>query len=760
MKYYMAAFMLLFFAFLTSGVSAQTFSSALNGAQEIPPNASTAVGVGTVILNAAETQATVTLYFSGLGSAQTTARIYNSGGVVFNLPAGNFSQSFPVSPAQAAELKSGAWYFDVASTNFPNGEIRGPIGALSSNNAVPFPFSNGSLDPTFDTDGVVTTEIGGGNNVAQAVAVQTDGKIVVAGFCLNGTTDDFAVARYNPNGTLDETFDGDSGSGNGVVITTITANHDEALALALQPDGKILLAGQTFNGANTDIALVRYNQNGTLDNSFGGGDGIVTTPTGTGSDLARSIALQADGKIVVTGQSFNGVNNDIPVVRYNSNGSLDPSFNNGGIILVAIGPATDTAYGVLVQTDGKIVVAGYYFNGTNNDAVVLRLAENGALDPGFGTGGIVTTAIGGGTEEALALALQPDGKIVVAGCVNSGGGNDFLLVRYNSNGSPDTGFGTNGATVTPIGNGPDIANGVTIQADGKIVAAGFSSNGANNDFAVIRRNPDGSLDPTFDADGRLTTPLGTSTDTGTAVAVQADGKIVVVGRTVTGATADFGVARYGYGTNAPANDGFFSLNPRVQIRFGNAFGAGASFANSINSLSLPPLPNKLGLLTTPRSIRTEAAFSGEILIKFILPARVDAANFAAAQILHFENGAWIDRTANAPPRDFPTRSIYARVSTLSVFAIVSPLAQTPQSVDLAGRILSASNKPVSKAAVTITGGGPARYALSNPFGYFRFRELELGRTYVFSGSSKHGRLAPQILTLDDELDELNFILSP
>jgi uncharacterized delta-60 repeat protein len=386
MKYNAAGFMLPFFAFLTLGVAAQTFTSALNGTQEIPSNASNAAGVGSVVLNAAETNATVTLYFSGLGSAQTSARIYNSSGIVFNLPPGNLSQSFPVSAGQAAELKSGGWYFDVASTNFPNGEIRGPISALSSTGAVPFPFSNGSLDPTFDADGVVTTPIGSGNNVAQAVAVQADGKIVVAGFCLNETTDDFAVARYHPNGTLDETFDGDSGSGNGVVITAITVNHDEALALAIQPDGKILLAGQTFNGVNTDIALVRYNQNGTLDNSFGGGDGIVTTPTGTGSDLARSIALQADGKIVVTGQSFNGANNDIPVVRYEPNGALDPSFGNGGIALIAIGPATDTAYGVRVQTDGKIVVAGYYFNGANNDANVLRLNEHGALDPGSGTG--------------------------------------------------------------------------------------------------------------------------------------------------------------------------------------------------------------------------------------------------------------------------------------------------------------------------------------------------------------------------------------
>lgn len=760
MKNYITIFGFLVIAFFTFDVTAQTFTSALNDKQAVPLNNSNAVGVGTVILNTAETNITVTLYFSNLSSAQTSARIYNSNRIVLDLPVGNFSQNFPISSAQVAELKLGRWSFDVASANFPNGEIRGPIVEVSSTNAASFPFSNGSLDATFDTDGIVTTEIGGGNNVAQGVAVQRNGKIVVAGFCLNGATNDFAVARYNPDGSLDETFDGDSGNGNGIVITTITANHDEALAIALQPDGKILLAGQTLNGVNTDFAVVRYNSNGTLDASFDA-DGIITTPIGTGSEFARSVALSPNGKIVVTGQTFNGTNNDIAVARYNPNGSLDTSFNNTGIATFAVGAATDTAYAVQVQRDDKIVVAGYYFNGANNDALVFRLSENGTLDPTFGTGGIVTTAVGSGVEEAFALALQPDGKIVVAGCVNMGGGNDFLLVRYNLNGSPDTGFGTNGVTVTPIGNGTDIANAVAIQPDGKIIAAGFSNNGANNDFAVIRRNADGSLDPTFDTDGKLTTPISISADIGNAVAIQVDGKIVTAGRAVIGATADFGVVRYGYGTNTQTNNGFFNLNQGVQIRFDNTSVAGTSFANSINSLSLPPLPDNLNLLTAPQIVRTSAIFSGEVLIRFTLPAQVNAANFDAAQILHFENGVWIDRTANAPPRNFAARTIYARVSTLSVFAIVSSLAQTAETVNISGRVLSAGNRAVSKAIVRLTDvNGQTRYALSNPFGYFRFHDVEVRQTYIFNVNSKRSRFAPQIITVNDEIDDLTFAASP
>ena len=761
MKHSAIFFVLFVIIFLTFSVSAQTFTSALNGAQEVPPNVTNAVGVGSVILNSSETNITVTLYFSALSGAQISARLHNSTGIVFNLPNGNFSQNIAVNPAQVAELKAGLWYFKVNSANFPSGEIRGQINALSSNNAAIFPFSNGSLDSTFDADGIVTTEISGGNNIAQAVAVQTDGKLIVAGYNRNATDNDFAVARYNPNGTLDNSFDTD-----GIVITPIgAASEDEAFAVAIQTDGKILLAGQTFNGANTDIAIVRYNPNGSLDSTFDG-DGIVTTVIGAGSELARNIAVQTDGKIVVAGQTFNGINNDIAVVRYNANGSLDTTFdgNSGignGIVTTAIGSGNDFGYAVAIQTNNKIVVAGYFFNGTNNDAVILRYDANGVLDTSFDTDGIVTASAGTNTDEAFAVAIQTDGKIVFAGCTNNiGSPNDFLIGRFNTNGTPDATFGTNGLTITPIGALAEFANSVAIQADGKIVAAGFSSNGANNDFAVIRQNPNGSLDTTFDFDGKLTTPIGVSVDAANGVAIQADGKIVAVGRAVIGATADFGIVRYGYGTNAQTNDGFFSLNSSTQIRFDNANGAGATSATSLNSLSLPTLPANLNLLTTPRNIQTSATFTGEILVKFTLPTRIDATNFNAAQVLHFENGAWIDRTTNTPTRDFATRTIYARVSALSTFAIVSPLAQTADFVNISG-ILSANGRAVSKAIVTITDtNGQMRHALTNPFGYFRFRDVALRQTHIFRASSKSYKFAPQILTINDEIDDLNFTSLP
>ncbi len=757
MKYFVIVFTLLIW--LNTNAVGQVFTSSLNGAQEVPPNNSAAIGTSSVILNQAETNITVTLYFSGLTGTQTSARIQNSSGVIFNLPNGNFSQIFAVTPIQAAELKTGAWFFNIVSANFPNGEILGQIRSVSSNNSVSFPFSNGSLDTTFSADGIVTTEIGGGTNIAQAVVVQPDGKIIVAGYARNALNNDFAVARYLADGTLDSSFDVD-----GFAVVPIGASsEEEAFAVAIQTDGKILLAGRTLNGANADIAVIRLLPNGMLDNSFDT-DGIAVTPIGAGTELARSIAVQSDNKIVVAGLTFNGTNTDFAVVRYNSDGSLDADFdgNTGagnGIVTTAIGNGNDLAFAVALQPDGKILVAGYYFNGTNNDAVIVRYSRNGVLDTTFDADGIVTAAAGTNTDEAFALALQTDGKIVIAGCTNNATPNDFLIGRFNPNGSPDLSYGTNGLTVTPIGNAAEFANSVAIQADGKIVAAGFSNNGTKNDFAVVRQNSDGTPDTTFDGDGKLITPIGTAADSATGVTIQADGKIIAVGRAGFGTTADFGIVRYGYGTNPQTNDGFFSLNSNVQIRFENAFRAGETFSVPLNAISLPPIPNNLNLLTTPRNIQTTAGFAGEILVKFTLPARIDAANFNAAQILLFENGAWTDRTENTPPRDFPTRTIYAKVTSLSAFAVVSPLAQTPEIVNISGKITNNGGKPVSKAIVTLTdSNGQTRFALTNPFGFYHFRAVSLRETFIISVSTKKYRFSSQLLTINDEITDLNFTL--
>ena len=340
--------------------------------------------------------------------------------------------------------------------------------------------ADGDLDTSFDTDGKLTTAIGSGADIAYSVVLQSDGKILVAGNSYNGSNDDFAIVRYNTDGSLDTSFDTD-----GKKTTAIGSGADVANSVVLQSDGKILVAGYSNNGSNTYFAVVRYNTDGSLDTTFGT-DGELTTAIGLYTDVAYSVVLQSDGKILVAGSSDIGSNYDFAIVRYNTDGSLDTSFDTDGKKTTAIGSGADVANSVVLQSDGKILVAGYSNNGSNTYFAVVRYNTDGSLDTTFGTDGELTTAIGLYTDVAYSVVLQSDGKILVAGSSFNGSDNDFAIVRYNTDGSLDSTFGTDGELTTAIGSGSDGANSVVLQSDGKIVAAGYSSNGSDNDFAVVR----------------------------------------------------------------------------------------------------------------------------------------------------------------------------------------------------------------------------------------------------------------------------------
>jgi uncharacterized delta-60 repeat protein len=404
----------------------------------------------------------------------------------------------------------------------------------------------GDLDITFDVDGKVTTAVGDFDDTATSVAIQSDGKILVAGYSSRVRNElDFVLTRYNSNGSLDTTFDGDG------KVTTDFGGYSYAYSIAIQSDGKIVVAGSAYNGSNIDFALVRYNADGSLDTTFGIG-GKVTTPIGTSSDLGYSVTIQPDGNIVVAGQSWNGSNYDFALTRYNSNGNLDITFDGDGKVTTAVGSSDDEARGVAIQSDGKIVVAGYTYNGSNYDFALTRYNSDGSLDTTFDGDGKVTTAVGNFDDAARGVAIQSDGKIVVAGY----SGNvrwDFALTRYNSNGSLDTTFDGDGKVTTAVGSFDDVASSVAIQSDGKIVVAGSSSDDSNVDFALTRYNSNGSLDTTFDGDGKVTTDFGAQ-DSAYSVAIQSDGKIVVAGHSWDGSNRDFALARYNAELNQNPTD--------------------------------------------------------------------------------------------------------------------------------------------------------------------------------------------------------------
>jgi uncharacterized delta-60 repeat protein len=390
----------------------------------------------------------------------------------------------------------------------------------------------GELDPTFDGDGRVLTDFGAFDS-GEGIALQADGKIVAVGPSI-GAESDFALARYNANGSLDPTFDGD-----GRVLTDFGAS-EEALGVAIQADGKIVAAGWTSAGENPDnFALARYNADGGLDPTFDG-DGRVLTDLGADED-AHDVAIQADGKIVAAGRS----GGDFGLARYDSGGSLDPTFGGDGSIVTDFG-ATDEANAVALQADGKIVAAGHSGDLVPSlNFVLARYRPDGSLDATFDGDGRVVTDFGT-PDIAYDIALQADGKIVAAGTSFDASftPDNFALARYHADGSLDPTFDGDGRVVTDFGTAGEGAFGVAIQADSKIVAAGLGDVLGNENFALARYNPNGSLDPIFDGDGRVSTDFGAAEEA-FGVAIQADGKIVAVGSSGAGANPwNFALARY------------------------------------------------------------------------------------------------------------------------------------------------------------------------------------------------------------------------
>jgi uncharacterized delta-60 repeat protein len=377
--------------------------------------------------------------------------------------------------------------------------------------------ANGTLDPSFGTGGIVLTRIGRYSS-AEDVAVQADGKILAAGEASpTGDNETFALARYTPGGSLDTGFGGGS-----TVTTSVGSGGGEANAVALQADGKIVAAGYSSNGQTKRFALVRYNPDGSLDQSFGTG-GRVITPIGSGNSSAEALVVLASGKIVAAGYS----GKRFALARYNPNGSLDPNFGVGGIVTTAIGSG-DVAQALAVQSNGKLVAAGSSLRGSRPVFAAARYSSTGVLDPSFGSGGTVTTALGPSDDEAEGLALQGDGKIVLAGFSRGANGDRFALVRYTSSGAPDSSFGFIGAVTTPIGSS-SRAHTLALQADGKLVAAGQSTSSFKTSFALARYRADGTLDPAFGAAGTVTTQIGTLTDVARALVVQPNGKLVAAG---------------------------------------------------------------------------------------------------------------------------------------------------------------------------------------------------------------------------------------
>jgi uncharacterized delta-60 repeat protein len=427
------------------------------------------------------------------------------------------------------------------------------VGALVSSviflvNATAAWAAPGDLDPTFDQDGKVFTDFTARRDRSVDIAIQPDGKIVVVGAANTGGSDArFAVSRYDENGELDTTFGGD-----GKVMTNFTSYWDGASAVAVQPDGKIVVAGEAgWRGSvkhpDSKFAVARYDSFGVLDTTFSG-DGKVMANLSSREDFALGVAIQPlDGRIVLAGGDGRS-GGQIAIARLHPGGALDATFGSYGWVTLNVTAGDERVDDVVIQADGKLVVAGTvdYFSPAAR-VVVARFTAGGSPDPTFSGDGRTAKNLTPSFDGAFGLAIQPsDGRIVVVGQAGGGDRGKIAVLRFQMNGAPDGTFaGGDGVASTNLTPRLDYADDVAIQADGKIVAVGaVRYYGPDPRFAVVRYSAAGALDTTFSDDGKVTTDFGSDVGGAYGVAIQGtDGKIVVAG--AAGASAGrFGIARY------------------------------------------------------------------------------------------------------------------------------------------------------------------------------------------------------------------------
>jgi uncharacterized delta-60 repeat protein len=421
--------------------------------------------------------------------------------------------------------------------------------------ALPSVAAPGQLDPSFGAGGTVITEFPSSFSGARAVAVQADGRVVTAGFAHTNDSiaSDFALIRYRVDGTPDATF----GTG-GLVRTDFGGRFDEALAVAVQPDGKIVVAGSSSDATGADMAVARYRSDGTLDASFDG-DGMALVEF-DGEASARAAALQRDGKVVLAGRVDRPFGPgccvaDFAVARLTSAGGLDRSFSGDGRVVTDFLPGADNgqdaANAVLVRADSRIIAAGSgVAGGMSVDFAVARYRADGSLDPTFGNDGRVTSDFVGFFDEIRDLAVDGEGRILAGGqsCELPGNSDevcDFGLARYTARGTLDPRFGRGGRVRTDLG--ADLSEGirgVVVQPGNRIVAAGQTNGPGGPDVGLTRYRSDGRLDRSFGAGGVVITPVSPATDEVGGLALGPVNRVVVAGTTAVAQSFGFFASRY------------------------------------------------------------------------------------------------------------------------------------------------------------------------------------------------------------------------
>jgi uncharacterized delta-60 repeat protein len=414
---------------------------------------------------------------------------------VVQASAGNLDMSFGAGGMTTADFGGSAGARARAAVLQPDGKLV-VVGTSEVGFALIRYTLDGRPDPTFGSGGKAMTYFTQSVTFANDVALQNDGKIIVAG--VTGVTDGlvppggFALARFNSDGSLDNSF----GTG-GKVVTAFQSSSSSANTLALQADGKLVVAGYTYNAAastESDFAIARYTSDGRLDSTFGTG-GKVIVDFFRQNDFAFDVAIQPDQKVVVTGMATSPLTgSNFALLRLRGDGTLDRRFGAEGKVTADLSTFGEVGYSMAVQADGKIVVGGETENPlTGFDFTLVRFTSDGSLDLTFGSGGKAVTDFDRASDVAYAIALTPDQKIVAAGVTQAPARvgpsqGDFAIAQYSPDGRPDLGFGIGGKVTTDFG-ASDSAYAVVVQPDGRIIAAGLTAHSVGSPppaFAIAR----------------------------------------------------------------------------------------------------------------------------------------------------------------------------------------------------------------------------------------------------------------------------------
>lgn len=428
----------------------------------------------------------------------------------------------------------------------------------------------GDLDPSYADEGIKKIPVGNASAFGQSLVIQPDGKSIVAITASNGTNNDFALLRLNPDGEPDHDF-GDEG----IIFTDFAGKTDSPQSVTLDSSGRIIVTGYVDNGTSFDFGVARYLPDGSPDLSFGE-QGLVTTTLGI-TAFAETVTVQKDQKIIAGGYALNPVTlkNEFTLVRYQENGDRDSTFHEDGIVMTDMVIGAGVANAVLVQDDGKILLAGQVFNELDFTWVVgvARYHPNGDLDESWHEDGIVYYASPFTLHTITSMVIDHEGRVVVGGFNGTAPSNTlFTLARFQTNGIPDGSLAGDGMVILSFGGQNNQITSLAVQPDGKILAGGSTSFGNEVRFVVARFLEEGSFDATFGEGGVVVTEIGELAGI-KSIALQSDGKLLVAGESFDGNKFVVTTARYITGLSTDTDPVFknagFGLypNPAYDILF-------------------------------------------------------------------------------------------------------------------------------------------------------------------------------------------------